>query len=484
MTTEILGLEPKRLWYYFDAICKISHGTGNEALLRDYIISFSKEFEYKVDEAGNIVVKKGASPGRPSSAKTIVLQSHLDMVCVKEDGLTHDFNKDPIKPRVDGDWVKAAGTSLGADNGIAVAAALALLEDKNIKHGPIECLFTVREEQGMKGAQKLNPDVLSGRTMINMDAEDPNGMLYIGSAGSAFTDIEFGIVKQAVPSKHAGLSIEVSGLKGGHSGLTIHEQRGNAIKILARLLAEIRELKTLILADFKGGLATNVIPSFATARIAVKNSDVDKIQELARKVSAQYKEELEIIDPGLMIKVSKDSVGDVFERNLSDRIIDFANAAPHGVIAMSYDVKGLVQTSTNFALAKEEGGVFLIKFMSRSAVNSERDSVCEKIASLARLAGFQAKVVNSYPGWKPNLKSPILILAKKIFKELFRREPETKAVHAGLECGIIRDKFSDMDMVSLSMDLEGVHSFNERVRISSVADFWKFLTAILEEFAV
>lgn len=482
MAEDILGLEPKRVWYYFNEVCKIPHGSGNESGLRDYIVGVAKKLglEYKTDERGNVVVRKPANNSK--SSKTIVLQGHLDMVCEAEKGRKFDPSKDPIKPYADGDWIKAEGTSLGADNGIALAVVLALLESKDIEHGPLECLMTVEEETGLFGATALSSDMLKGKTMINMDTE-VDDTLYVGCAGGRTYVFELPCKETPVPDGYVGLHISVSGLKGGHSGLEIHQQRGNANKILGRILGEIKMKCGLILSSFDGGTKHNVIPFDASATIAVKKENKEKIEKIIGGFIPVIKNELSKADPNCKIDFKTVQLSNVIEKNVSDKIINFINAAPHGVLKMSLDIEGLVQTSVNLAVVKMEKGKCSITVLARSSVESESDATIEQYLSLAELVGAKIAESNGYPGWQPNINSPILNLVKKVFKGVYNKEPNITAIHAGLECGVIGAKYPDIDMIAIGPELHDVHSPNEKLGIKSTQNFWKFATKILEEVA-
>lgn len=480
MAGAILDLEPKRFWYHFNEICKIPHCSYNEAGVRNYIIKVAEEngCEYKVDDGGNLVVRKPATSAELTNP--IVLQGHLDMVCESEPGLNIDFSKEPIKPLVDGEWVTADGTSLGADNGVAVAASLAVLESKDMKHGPLECLYTTAEETGLEGAMKLDPDLVKGRTMLNLDTEE-DWILYIGCAGGEFPRLNIPFARKDVPEGFTGLELKVAGLQGGHSGLMIQLQRGNANKIAARILREIRNDYDLYLSSFNGGSKHNVIPPDATATFAVKNDDVQNVKKLIDDIATKVKAELKNADPECKVEVTAAQVADVIDQKDSDKIINFVNAAPHGVLKMSHDIEGLVETSFNFAVIRTEKDHCFIETSLRSSTASEMERVRNELASLAELTGLKLEKPQGYPGWQPNLDSRILNITKKSYKDMFGKEPEVTAVHAGLECGVVGEKYPGMDMISMGPWMEKVHSPAERVNIESCQKFWKFLVKMLEE---
>jgi len=479
MSQTILDLEPKRFWHFFNEICKIPHETGNEAALRDYIVTITREWgcESEVDGRGNLVVRKPATD--PNAKNTIVLQGHLDMVCEAEPGKNVDFSKDPIVPVVDGEWLTADGTTLGADNGVAMAAALAILESKDVKHGPIEMFLTVEEEGGLHGARALKGDFLKGRTLLNLDSEE-DGVFFIGCAGGEESEVYLPITREKVPAGYTGLEIKVSGLKGGHSGLCIHEQRANAIKLVGRILTGACCQHDVILAHVDGGSKSNVIPPNATAKIAVKEGDVEAVKAIAAEYEKCFKEEYKKSDPGCQVAVTSTDISETFGKETSDKVICFIEAAIHGVEAMSLDIEGLVQTSTNLALAKVEGDRLHFEFASRSSSISEMAAIKGRVTSLAKLVGATAQEPEGYSGWQPNLNSEILKLTKVAYKELTGKDPHITAIHAGLECGVIGEKCLGMDMVSFGPDLEEVHSPNEKVRIQSVENFYNLLVKVLE----
>lgn len=478
---NILDLEPKRFWYHFNEICKIPHGSYNEAGLRNYFIKFAEEhgLKYKTDKIGNVVISKPANNSK--STKTLILQGHMDMVCEAAPGVTRDFKKDGIVPKIDGEWLVADGTSLGADNGVALAASLAVLEDKSLTHGPLECLMTVSEEVGMDGAKALTKEFLEGRTMLNLDSEEER-TVFVGCAGGENTNITFSYRRGPVPTGYHGLEIEISGLLGGHSGLMIHCQRGNAIKLLGRVLCSIREKYDLAVSSFIGGTKSNVIPGQANAVIAVKEQDIASIKKLVHDLEGQFHNELASIDPGCRVVVKDASLSDIIEKPVSDNLIRFVNAAPHGVIKMSKDIEGLVQTSTNLASINTNNDVASIIYLSRSSTMSEVHAIKGSIHALVSLAGGKSSDSDEYPGWQPNMRSLILRLVEETYKGIYGVLPKVTAVHAGLECGIISERIPGIDMISFGPHMEDVHSINERVNIRSCGKFYTFLVKVLENF--
>lgn len=483
MASDIGNLEPKRLWYYFGEICKHPHGSGNEESLRKYIMKVADDLKlkYTTDAVGNIVVNKPASENY-KNARPLVLQGHLDMVCEARKGSHHDFVHDPIVPKIDGEWVTSGETTLGADNGIALAACLALLEDRSIQHGPIECLFTMTEETGMDGAIGLKADMLKGRTMINLDTED-EGVLFVGCAGGGDTIINYPVTKKPLSTDWIALKITVNGLRGGHSGIAIHEGRGNALKILGRVLYGTNQVTDTLLCDISGGTRRNVIPSFAEAVVAVKKHKRAKVVTFVEGEASKIAAELRSIDPGFKLSIEDAKASESFSLRCSSRLYAYLHSAPNGVITMSYDIPGLVQTSTNLAVVKNEGENISIQFLSRSSCRTELEDLKSRLVASADLLGATYEEPGAYPGWQPNLGSKILSVLKRSYKEVTGKEPTHAAVHAGLECGIIGEKFPDMDMVSFGPQINGAHSIDEKVNIRSVETFYNVLLKVIENFA-
>jgi len=482
----IAGLEPRLLWEHFYEISQIPRCSRNEEKVREYIIQVAERngLEYKMDSVGNLVVKKPATPGLEGKP-TVVMQGHLDMVCEKNKDTQHDFSKDPIKLKREGDWMTAEGTTLGSDNGIGVAAALAVMESKELKHGPLEFLFTIDEETGLTGATEIAPDMLEGRILLNMDSEE-DGALYIGCAGGKDTEIFLNLDTEKVPAGFKAIQVKIGGLLGGHSGLNIHEGRGNAIKLLNRFLWKVLPQVGGRLASFEGGSKHNAIPREAEAVIFLPRDRVSELQKIAGEYDAIYKDELQFIDPKVSLSLNTDGFdapSAMFTSELHNKFLNLLYTIPHGVIAMSHAIPGLVETSTNLAVVSMKENKLSILTSQRSSIGS----ALTDINDMVRACGFQANAdVHSgggYPAWKPNPDSPLLKKAKEIYQNLFGKEPEVKAIHAGLECGIIGDKFPGMDMISFGPTIEGAHSPDERVQISTVEKFWKFVEALLVNLA-
>lgn len=469
-----LNIEPKEVWKHFGEICKIPHCSKHEEKLGEYIISIAEKngLDVQKDEIGNIVVRKKASPGY-EHVPTVILQGHIDMVCEKNKDVEHDFEKDPIPVYQDGDYLKAKGTTLGADNGVGVAIALAIME-KEIISGNLEFLFTVDEETGLTGASHLKPDFIKGRMLLNLDSEE-FGSIYIGCAGGGNSTIHLPL--SFVQSNEEGIQIMIKGLRGGHSGTDIDKGRANAIKLLARVLWNIDGYK---LSSIEGGDKHNAIPREASAIILP--SDEEKIRKKIKEIEKELREEFSSTEPNLSIEVKNVEVNKLFSNESQQKALHLLMALPHGVLAMSQDVEGLVETSTNLATVRTNN-VLEILMSSRSSVKSSLQFIMQVIRAIGGMAGAEVKEGDLYPGWKPNLNSRLLHIASETYKELFGEEPEKKAIHAGLETGIIGERIGNMDMISIGPQIEYPHSPDERVYIPSVQKFYPYLLKIIENIA-
>jgi dipeptidase D len=478
---SIENLEPKLVWKHFDEIRKIPRCSKHEEKIRDYIVNFAKKqgLKTKVDDVGNVVIIKPATAGMQNKP-IIILQGHMDMVCEKNSDVTFDFSKDPIQLKINGDLLTANGTTLGADNGIGLAISLAILEDSKVRHGPIESLYTVDEETGLTGAFAMKSNMLTGKTMLNLDSED-FGVLTVGCAGGGDSNIELPLKMQPVTSGADHLHIKVSGLRGGHSGVDIHEQRGNAIKLLARLLWKISQSIHFSIFDIKGGDKHNAIPREAYAKLSVDKKDKTAFLTAIKTEEKDILEEIKPIDPNFKVDVTScDSTKIALDSTSQTKLLNLLHGLPHGVHLMNYDIKTLVDTSTNLATVSLKENKAMIGMSSRSPMKSELQDMRNRIKAIATLAGANVTEGSSYPGWKPDLQSKILALSKKIFKEMFKVEPKIEAIHAGLECGIIGEKFPGMDMISIGPTLKNPHSPEEQLHISTVDKFYKYLLKILE----
>lgn len=477
----VAQLDPPQLWRHFDEILKIPRGSGNEAGMRDYVIGVASRhgLEHRLDATGNVVVAKPASAGR-EGAPAIILQSHLDMVNEKNSDVVHDFEKDPIQPRRDGEFLAATGTTLGSDNGIGVAAMLALAEDGGLTHGPLELLFTIDEERGLTGASGLDPGVLSGQRLLNLDSEE-EGVLTVGCAGGADSRLTMPLGSAAPAAGSAALSVRLAGLKGGHSGVDIHLQRGNALKLLARALFAASLEVPLRLAGFAGGDKTNAIPREARALVLCAAADRDRLRELVERELTAIRDEYRPAEPGMMWELAtEEAPGSAWDDASTGRALALVNGLPHGVLAMSYDIPGLVETSTNLARLTDADGKLAIAMSNRSSVASALRAVRQRNRAIARLAGAEVAEGTGYPGWKPNLDSPLLAVMKRTHQEVLGFEPQVGAIHAGLECGILGENKPGMDMISFGPTIQFPHSPDERVEIATVGRFYRLLTATLE----
>ncbi|HCU04812.1 MAG TPA: cytosol nonspecific dipeptidase [Coxiellaceae bacterium] len=478
-------LEPKSVWGYFNQICAIPRPSKHEEKVSLFLEDFGKSLGLETirDQVGNVIIRKPATPGM-ESRQMVILQGHMDMVPDKAKDSTHDFLKDPIETYVDGDWVKAKGTTLGADNGIAVAMAMAILASKDIPHGPIEALFTVDEEAGMNGVRSLADDALKGDILLNLDSEEES--FYIGCAGGVDTDIAVSYQAESVPADSQAYQLTVSGLQGGHSGGDIHLGRGNAIKILNRILWQAQAQFQLRLAAIQGGSQIhNAIARDATAMVVVPAKGKEVFLKYVKEFAEAVRQEYTLTDAGLKIEVMETKLPQsVMDKIAQDKLLKILCACPHGVMDMTPDMPDLVRTSTNLGHLHMENNQVIIYTMQRSSVDSLRDEVARMVYSVAQLAGVQATWSNVYPGWNPNLNSSILKVAKDIFQKMYGKEPEVKAIHAGLECGFIGDKNPKLDMISYGAELLHAHSPDEKLNIPSTKRIWDLTLEILKNVPV
>ncbi|MBN2414080.1 aminoacyl-histidine dipeptidase [candidate division KSB1 bacterium] len=479
----IEALEPSLLWKYFDEIRKIPRSSGNEEAISNYIVSIAQKFnlDFEKDKTGNVIVRKPASPGH-ENAKIIVLQSHLDMVCEKNSDKVFDFSKDAIELKIDGEWLTADGTTLGADNGIGIATALAILEDDNLVHGPIEALFTVDEERGLIGAMSLDPSWLKGRTMLNLDSEDI-GLFSIGCAGGADSHLTLPLIRTE-PKGDLLLEIHLSGLRGGHSGVNIHEGRGNALKILNRLLYQLNKKIPVEINCFDGGDKHNAIPREAVVKIVVNSSDADAINQWFEKAIKDIRFEFKPVEKDISVNITKgEGVPKVLDEKSQNILLSLLFALPHGPLAMSREIKNLVETSNNVASIKCHTDNAKIHCSSRSSNDAALKATLDKLAAITWLAGAAIEQPPGYPGWMPNLDSEILKISMETYKEQTGKDARYEAIHAGLECGLIGEKYPGMDMISIGPTIKYPHSPDERVNIASVEVFYHHTVKILETLA-
>jgi dipeptidase D len=481
MSSEIINLQPNEVWKHFHSITQIPRPSKKEERIIQFMIDFGKKLnlETLTDEVGNVLIRKPASPGY-ENRKGIILQTHLDMVPQKNSDTKHDFEKDPIQAYVDGEWVKARGTTLGSDNGMGVAATMALLESTSIKHGPIEAFFTIDEETGMTGAFGLKPGFLKGEILINLDSED-EGELYIGCAGGmdAVVNIPFG--ELGVPEKHIPYKISIKGLKGGHSGLDINLGRGNSNKLLFRFLNYANDFLDIHLSSVQGGNLRNAIPREAFAVLMVPDLNEQAFLEAIASHLSMFRNELKATEPDLVLMAEKTSKPEkIINPSGQVRIIKSVYGCPNGAIRMSDGVPGLVETSNNLAVVQTEAGNAKVLCLMRSSVDSAKEDVGQMIRSVFELAGASVELAGGYPGWKPNPDSPILKTMSTLYQKKYGKVPEIKAIHAGLECGLIGGIYPAMDMISCGPTIRFPHSPDEKVHIESVGKFWDFLVETVQ----
>jgi dipeptidase D len=477
----IENLEPKQVWKHFDEIRKIPHCSKHEEKIRKYVLDFAKKhnLKSKTDKTGNVVLSKPASKGMEGKP-TVILQGHMDMVCEKNSDVVHDFTKDPIKLKLKGDILTADGTTLGADNGIGLAISLAILEDNTLKHGPIEALFTVDEETGLTGAFAMESNMLTGKILLNLDSED-FGVITVGCAGGGDSKIQLPLKTQPINGNLESVTAKVSGLRGGHSGVDIHEQRGNAVKLLTRMLWKARDGYKFYLTEIKGGDKHNAIPREAYAKISIDKSEKNKFISTLKTEEKNILQEIKPIDPKFKLEVEDiDRLHTTLTNDSQSKLLNLLHGLPHGVDKMSYDIPDLVETSTNLATVSINKKDAVIGLSTRSSIKSALQDFRDRIRAVAALSGAKVTEGKPYPGWKPNLDSNILKLSKKIFKDMYGKDPKVEAIHAGLECGIIGEKFSGMDMISIGPTIKYPHSPEEQVHVSTVDKFYKYVLKILE----
>ncbi|OGL43567.1 MAG: hypothetical protein A2161_21460 [Candidatus Schekmanbacteria bacterium RBG_13_48_7] len=475
------GLKPEKVWKQFEAICNIPHPSGHEQEVAQYVVNEAKRLGLAVkrDDVGNVCVTKPAAKGH-ESAQTVILQGHLDMVGVAAPGVKHDFTKDPIKCKIDGKLVKAEGTTLGADNGIGGAIMLALMEE-DFKHGEIEFLFTVNEEAGMDGAHGLNASFVKGRRLINLDTEEW-GEFYISCAGGGDSVITLPVTRERQKIGFTAVHVKISGLKGGHSGVDINLGRGSGNRIIGRLLAAAYDINTFHIVRISGGNKRNSIADGAEAEIFIPVNNVDSVVKSLNSTAEIVKRELATTDPGMKLSIeTKDKPSDnpISEKD-SKKIIDLLVALPHGVLAMSPEVPGLVETSTNIGVVGIEKDTVKISLLTRSAVTSALDALKLQIRTIAHFVGAKIEEPKGYPGWKPNINSELLKISKEVFKKMNGKDPAIKAIHAGLECGLFGEKLPGVDMLSIGPEMHNVHSPAEELDIASIPKTYDLIKEILK----
>lgn len=480
MNKTILDLEPKHLWKHFYALTQVPRPSKHEDKIQHFMYEFGKGLglETLKDETGNIIVRKAATPGM-ENRKGVVLQAHLDMVPQKNAGVAHDFEKDPIQTYIKDGWVHAKDTTLGADNGMGVAAIMSVLAADNLEHGSIEALFTCDEETGMTGAQELKSGILKGDILMNLDSED-EGELYVGCAGGIDVEIEVPYATENCPDAMKGYELHVKGLKGGHSGMDIHLGKANANKLLVAFLQKYTNLGIRI-SEAEGGSLRNAIPREAHAFIALANDKVAEFEAAVKEYETAMQKEYKDIEPDLTVSIK--SVGTpqtVIESQKAAEMIAALVACPNGVERMSKDMEGLTETSNNMARIEFRNGKLLVQCLTRSSDDEQKHNLVQKIAGAFSDVKADVATFGAYPGWQPNMDSAILKTMQEVYRNYFGRTPEIKAVHAGLECGLLGAVYPNWDMISFGPTIRNPHSPNERVNIETVAKFWEFLAASLK----
>jgi len=478
----LADITPQPLFSFFEEICQVPRPSKKEDKIRKFLLDFAKKsaLEAKTDDAGNVLICKPATAGMENAPK-VILQTHMDMVCEKNSDKEFDFDNDPIEPQIADGWVKANGTTLGADCGIGIAAQMAVLVSTEIKHGPLECLITVDEETGLTGAFALQTGFLSGSVLLNLDSED-EGELFIGCAGGIDTLATFNYQKESVPENSVAYKISVTGLLGGHSGDDIHKNRGNANKILNRIIWNFDRLFKVRLADFNGGNLRNAIAREAFGVICVDMSKKDELINTFQNLADAIKEEFIYAEPGLQISCTETELpAFVIDGLTQEKLINSIYACPHGVLEMSTRMEGMVETSTNLASVKFlEDEKIMVTTSQRSEINSRKNYAAETIESVFKLAGAEVTHSDGYPGWTPNPNSKVLKVTAESYKKLFGIDPIVRSIHAGLECGLFLEKYPRLDMVSFGPTIRGAHSPDERLDINTTEKFWKHLVDVLE----
>ena len=478
--TEITKLAPEIVWRQFDAITRIPRPSKKEGRMIEYLVAFAREHGLPCmqDAAGNVVIRKGATKGM-ENRPTVTLQSHMDMVCEKRGDVAFDFEQDPIRAYVDDGWVKAEGTTLGADDGIGMAAALALLASGEIAHGPLEALFTVDEETGLTGAFNLGEEMISGRYLVNLDSED-EGEIFIGCAGGIDTVAVFPCGQEPLPAGYVVFRVELSGLKGGHSGDNIGDGLGNSNRLLARLVWLGMEEYALRLARFEGGNLRNAIPREAHALLAIPREREAEFRQAFERFRQEIEAEYAETEPTLRLTLAPAEADRVLTSASARSLIYALVGLPNGVLAMSHAVPGLVETSSNLASVKFEEGNIVVTTSQRSSVESAKKAAARAVESVFALAGARVSHSDGYPGWTPNPHSHLLEVTTTCYRDLFGTEPKVRAIHAGLECGLFLERHPELEMVSFGPTLRGVHSPDERLEIATVDRFWRLLVAVVQ----
>lgn len=474
-------LQPQALWQWFEQICAIAHPSKHEQALSQYIQHWAKDRGLSIveDKVGNLIIKKPATPGM-ENRKIVALQAHIDMVPQKNADKIHDFEKDPIEAYIDGDWVKAKGTTLGSDNGIGMASALAILGSDSIPHGPLEVLLTIDEEAGMTGAFGLEAGYLDAEILINTDSEQ-EGEIYMGCAGGVDAQISIPMVWQAPEPSNSTYTLSISGLKGGHSGVNIHLGRGNANKLLARFLFNHADELALELTHFTGGSLRNAIPREASVSFMLPSENVTRLNELMQAFTSLVRQELAIADPDIQLTLQESPAAtQVMSEDAQQTLIDLLHACPNGVMRMSDEIAGVTETSLNVGVISTQAESVNVLCLIRSLIDSGREEVEGYLTALSSLAGAEVEFSGAYPGWKPDSSSPVMAIVKETYESIYNKEPTIMVIHAGLECGLFKKPYPEMDMVSIGPTIRFPHSPDEMVLIETVDQYWKLLLAVLE----
>ncbi len=478
------GLQPELLWQHFAAFTKIARPSGQEEAARAYVEEWarSKGYELEKDATGNLCVHVPGSPGK-EDAPVVVLQGHLDMVCERDSDSPYDAQQGRLKVVRDGEWIRAEGTTLGADNAIGVAAGMAAADDSSLVHGPLDLLMTIDEETGMSGAIGLDAGMVRGRVMLNLDSEE-DGTLYVGCAGGCDTKMALTFVREVAPEGSVFVRLALAGLRGGHSGLDINNNRLNSIRALARILQHASEKVSLRLHAIEGGSMRNAIPREASAVLALAEGDRNALEAAAEDMRALLATQYAGLDDGLSVSIEPVSApGKVFSAVDSARVLSLLRAIPSGVVAMSQDIDNLVETSTNLGVLTTDGDTLRIICCSRSSVAPALRDVLDTLQAVGILAGAEVVEHGGYPGWKPDMESRVLRIAREASQRLFGENPAVMAIHAGLECGLLGERIPGMDMISFGPDIRSAHAPGERVNIRTVERFWSLLGAVLAELA-
>ena len=480
MEDKIAQLQPERLWHYFLEICKVPRPSKKEEKIAAYLMNFGREhgLETLRDKIGNVLIRKPGTKGK-ENVKSVILQSHIDMVCEKNSDVQFDFDNDSIQPFIEGEWVKAHGTTLGADDGIGIAAQLAILESGDIPHGPIECLFTIDEETGLTGAFGLKPDLLNSGILLNLDSED-EGQIFIGCAGGRDTVATFDLETDPVKEGYFAYKVSITGLKGGHSGDDINKGLGNAVKLLNRFLWNCSKKFYARISSMDAGNLRNAIAREGFAVLTLAADKNAEFEQYVKVFESEIRDELHTTEPLLKFEAVRfDLPSTVLTPDIEYFLINALYSCPHGVIEYSREIPNFVETSTNLASVKFKEDKIIVTTSQRSSVASAMNDVCDMVASVFHLAGADIEQSEGYPGWKPDPDSEILRLTVASYRSLFKEEPKVLAIHAGLECGLIGAIYPGMDMVSFGPTIKGAHSPDERLEIKSAVKFWELMVDVL-----